>query len=224
MKKLVPLLAATVLMGASGTAQAETWECEIEGATQKVILTQESDPALSDNRYVPGTVTGPYGKKYTAEVYIDGFDRRWHYATAGKTRDYAVVMGPSGQGGFFDFTGIKEGERIEPEYSLFCEEITAEESQRRLNTLREAYKLAIIQKIERNWLKPKGLTELSDCEVRVTQGPGGIILDVSFGACQGGDSTYRWSIENAVYNAGPLPKPGDPSLFDRELIILFSPS
>jgi len=64
---------------------------------------------------------------------------------------------------------------------------------------------------------------MPECELRVLQGPGGIILDVSFGKCTGGSPTYRKSIENAVYKAEPLPKPGDPSLFERELNILFNP-
>ena len=76
MKLKILAFIAFAAMTVSGPANAETWECAIILATQKVILTQESDPALSDNRYVPGTVTGPYGKKYTAEVLIDGFDRR----------------------------------------------------------------------------------------------------------------------------------------------------
>ena len=104
-----------------------------------------------------------------------------------------------------------------------AEKLKAEESQRRLNSLRDKYIQAIQQKIERYWRQPPGLTEFPDCELRVTQGPGGIILNVSFGVCQGGDKTYRSSIENAVYKADPLPKPADPSLFDRELIILFNP-
>jgi len=102
--------------------------------------------------------------------------------------------------------------------------LKAEESQRRLNSLREKYILAIKQKIERNWRRPPGITEMPDCEIRVTQGPGGIILGVSFGSCQGGDKTYRSSIENAVYKADPLPKPDDPSLFDREIIFVFKSS
>ena len=62
------------------------------------------------------------------------------------------------------------------------------------------------------------------CEVHVLQGPGGIILDVSFGACGGSTAIYRASIEKAVYKASPLPKPGDPALFERELTFLFEPS
>ncbi|MCP4494181.1 MAG: cell envelope integrity protein TolA [Gammaproteobacteria bacterium] len=101
--------------------------------------------------------------------------------------------------------------------------IEAEETERRLNSLREAYKLAIEQKIVRNWRRPQESGKIPYCEVRVLQGPGGIILDVTFGNCEAGTNTYRASIENAVYRAEPLPTPGDPALFERELIILFNP-
>ena len=128
MKLKILAFIAFAAMTVSGPANAETWECAIILATQKVILTQESDPALSDNRYVPGTVTGPYGKKHTAEVSIDGFDRRWDYVTADKTGVFAVFMGPSGLTGFYDFSNPEEevGTR-EPEHLLFCEESKAEE-------------------------------------------------------------------------------------------------
>ena len=62
------------------------------------------------------------------------------------------------------------------------------------------------------------------CEVRVVQLPAGLISDVKFGACDGSTATYRASIENAVYKAEPLPKPGDPELFERELNFFFNPS
>jgi len=61
------------------------------------------------------------------------------------------------------------------------------------------------------------------CEVHVVQGPGGVILDVIFGACGGSTGTYRASIENAVYKAEPLPDPGAPALFEREMTFLFNP-
>ena len=102
--------------------------------------------------------------------------------------------------------------------------LLAEENQRRLNSLREAYKLAIRQKVERKWQKPAGSGKMPICEVHVVQGPGGIILDVTFGACGGSTATYRASIENAVYRADPLPKPGDAALFERELTFLFNPN
>jgi colicin import membrane protein len=62
------------------------------------------------------------------------------------------------------------------------------------------------------------------CEVRVVQVPGGIILDVEFGAGDGSTATYRASIQNAVYKAEPLPTPENPELFERELNFFFNPS
>ena len=103
------------------------------------------------------------------------------------------------------------------------EKLAAEESQRKLNSLLQAYRLAVKQKIERNWRQPPESGKMPDCEVKVVQGPCGIILDVTFGTCPGVTPTYRASIENAVYKAEPLPLPGDASLFEREINITFKP-
>jgi len=101
--------------------------------------------------------------------------------------------------------------------------LQAEENQRSSNTQREAYKLALLTKVKRNWIRPAGSEKITECWVEVLQGAGGIILDVTFDACKGSTGAYRSSIENAVYKAEPLPKPGDPSLFERELKFNFKP-
>ena len=101
-------------------------------------------------------------------------------------------------------------------------QLLAEENQRRLASLREQYIIAIREKIERYWLKPAGSGKMPICEVKVQQGPGGIILGVSFGDCAG-TAIYRDLIENAVRRAEPMPAPGDPSLFERNLTFLFNP-
>ncbi len=113
-----------------------------------------------------------------------------------------------------------EQERKRQEAALKAK-LEDEETQRRLNSLRDAYRLAIKQRIERNWRRPPESGKMPDCEVHVIQGPGGIILGVTFGVCKGGSTTYRLSIKNAVYKSDPLPTPGDPALFDRELTIIF---
>jgi hypothetical protein len=48
MKLRILAFVAVMAMSVISPANAETWECAIIGATQKVILTQESDPALSE--------------------------------------------------------------------------------------------------------------------------------------------------------------------------------
>jgi len=95
---------------------------------------------------------------------------------------------------------------------------------RRLESFRQAYIEALREKIQRNWQRPTGSFEASECEVYVLQAPGGIVLDVKFGACKSSSKKYRDSIEQAIFKAEPFPKPGDPSLFDRELLITFIPA
>ena len=102
-------------------------------------------------------------------------------------------------------------------------QLEAEESSRQLSTLKQKYINDIRQKIERNWRRPQQSVKIDSCEVKVLQGPGGIILDVTFGDCNGGTNAYRASIENAVYKAEPLPEPGDDVLFERKIIFIFSP-
>lgn len=85
-----------------------------------------------------------------------------------------------------------------------------------------AYMFAIQQKIERNWVRPATAEVGIECTVSVRQLPGGEVVDVSLGRCNG-DETVRRSIESAVYKASPLPAPRDPSVFDRDLTLIFKP-
>ncbi len=102
-------------------------------------------------------------------------------------------------------------------------QIAAEERQNQLDDLKNQYLSAIQQKIQRNWRQPVNAGKMPKCEVNVLQGPGGVILDVTFGRCLG-STNYRLSVENAVYKSEPLPEPKDASLFDREVKILFKPN
>jgi colicin import membrane protein len=102
-------------------------------------------------------------------------------------------------------------------------QLEAEESSRQLSTLKQKYINDIRRKIERSWRRPQQSVKIESCEVKVLQGPGGIILDVTFGDCNGGTNAYRASIENAVYKAEPLPEPGDDVLFERKIIFIFNP-
>lgn len=84
------------------------------------------------------------------------------------------------------------------------------------------YVAQITAKIERNWIRPPSAQPGLNCEVRVTQVPGGAVVGVQVGRCNG-DESVRQSIEAAVYRASPLPMPSDPALFDRNLVVTFRP-
>ena len=85
-----------------------------------------------------------------------------------------------------------------------------------------AYMFAIRQTIERNWVRPANAEVGLECIVNVRQLPGGEVVDVSIGRCNG-DQTVKRSIESAVYKSSPLPAPRDPSVFDRSLTLIFKP-
>jgi len=85
-----------------------------------------------------------------------------------------------------------------------------------------SWQAQITAKIERAWLRPPTARPGIQCVLNVTQVPGGEVTEVSIGECNG-DQAVRESIEAAVYRASPLPPPPDPSLFDRNLRIIFKP-
>lgn len=86
-----------------------------------------------------------------------------------------------------------------------------------------AYIFAIQQKIARAWARPPTAAAGLECIVNVRQLPGGEVVNVSLGSCNG-DEAVRRSIEAAVYKASPLPAPADPSVFDRNLRLEFRPT
>jgi colicin import membrane protein len=84
------------------------------------------------------------------------------------------------------------------------------------------YQAQIRSRIERAWIRPPNARTGLSCEVRITQVPGGEVVGVRVGNCNG-DESVRQSIEAAAYRASPLPLPADPSLFDRNLLVTFKP-
>jgi len=86
----------------------------------------------------------------------------------------------------------------------------------------DQYKSLIRQKIERNWVRPPSAKPGLECEVSVTQIPGGQVTDVRIGRCNADDAVRR-SIEAAVLRASPLPLPDDATLFERNLSFIFKP-
>ena len=83
--------------------------------------------------------------------------------------------------------------------------------------------LALIRdRVTRAWIRPPSARAGVNCEVLVTQVPGGEVTGVQIGGCNG-DAAVRESIEAAVYRASPLPAPSNPDLFDRNLRFNFHP-
>jgi colicin import membrane protein len=85
-----------------------------------------------------------------------------------------------------------------------------------------SWEAQIQARIQRAWLKPPSARSGIDCIVYVTQVPGGEVVNVRLGQCNG-DASVRESIQAAAFRASPLPPPPDPALFERNLEIQFKP-
>lgn len=87
----------------------------------------------------------------------------------------------------------------------------------------DQYRAELEQAIERSWIRPPSAQPGLECTLHVTQAPGGTVLNVRLGSCNG-DAAVRESITNAVFRASPLPAPADPRAFARSLEIVFRPT
>ena len=118
-----------------------------------------------------------------------------------------------------------EEARVRAEMEAELQRVMAQEDERRRaeeSGLLDEYIRLIVNRIEQNWIRPASARPGLECQVRVTQIPSGDIVDVQVGACNGDDAVIR-SIEAAVLNSSPLPRPTVPSLFERTLNVIFAP-
>lgn len=105
-------------------------------------------------------------------------------------------------------------------------EIEAEENRRvaaEANDI-QRWQFAIQQAITRNFILPASAPASGlECVVRVRQLPGGRVVDVNVGRCNGDDAVRR-AIQAAVFKASPLPSPDNPNIYERDLQIVFKPT
>lgn len=86
-----------------------------------------------------------------------------------------------------------------------------------------SWEAQIKARIRSQWSPPATAKPGIECVLDVTQIPGGQVVNVQIGSCNG-DQAVRDSIQVAAYRASPLPPPPDPSLFVRQLEITFKPN
>ena len=101
-------------------------------------------------------------------------------------------------------------------------EADAQRQQERLKNLQQQYIGMIMDKVQRNWIKPPGAAKGMRCRVHVLQTQGGSVVRADATQCSG-DAAFKYSVEKAVQRASPLPAPPDPAVFDRNLDFRFEP-
>jgi colicin import membrane protein len=101
------------------------------------------------------------------------------------------------------------------------------EAEERVTALRSSgaqiqWQQQIANRIKSNWNHPPPPKPGLKCVLHLTQVPGGAVTNVKVGECDF-NAALRQTIENAVYASSPLPPPPDPALFDRDLVLTFTP-
>ncbi|MGH8279748.1 MAG: TonB C-terminal domain-containing protein [Gammaproteobacteria bacterium] len=89
-------------------------------------------------------------------------------------------------------------------------------------SLLQQWTALVQQQVESNWNKPPNTPTDLSCKVQVDQVPGGTIANAQVISCNG-DEAVRQSVVTAVLRSSPLPPPPEPSLFQREFILNFTP-
>jgi len=229
---LVLFLGHTAVAGENVTENLkETWGCHaISDIFEKKVLVRLTRIEVTDDD--SGDVAFEFGSifvagsEYIAVFSVQGFDRRWDFGESpgdDAAGERAFVIHPDGTGLLYDFTTAEEGEEESPERIYNC---VMEESNRpdaMAANAEAAYIFAIQQRINRTWVRPPSFTVGMKCVLNVRQLPGGEVVSVTLGSCDGDEAVKR-SIEAAVFRASPLPTPADPSVFDRNLRLIFEPA
>jgi len=87
--------------------------------------------------------------------------------------------------------------------------------------LEAAYRLAIQNAVERNWIRPETIPPGTPCRIRVIQIPGGEVISAEVVQPCTFDAIGQRSLEAAVLRAEPLPFTGFETVFRRELLFTF---
>ncbi|MBN2865813.1 MAG: cell envelope integrity protein TolA [Thiotrichales bacterium] len=98
------------------------------------------------------------------------------------------------------------------------------QQQKQLLSLRETYISSIAAKVKDNWRTPARISDQAQCELDITQSPGGNVTSVKVVNCnQFANDQFKDAAEKAVYRSEPLPKPPVEELFERNIKFVFKP-
>lgn len=124
----------------------------------------------------------------------------------------------------------KKNERLQAAADL-QRQLDEEAAQQRENqkrkqmlSLKEIYISSITAKVKDNWRTPARISPDAQCDLKITQSPGGNITSVKVLNCNKfASKQFKQAAEKAVYRAEPLPAPPVKELFEREITFQFKP-
>ena len=117
-------LVATITFGVLAQENKDTtiekWRCFARmDFTKKDVLVELSRVTNYNEKFGYGEVSVA-GITYRAEFYIAGFDRRWDFGDAGSTWNYSFVINPNGDGAYYDFSNVEDGQSTSPNQMFSC--------------------------------------------------------------------------------------------------------
>jgi colicin import membrane protein len=124
----------------------------------------------------------------------------------------------------------EQRERLRKEAEALQAQREATTEQARLDAQRASAKARAINdyvgkirsKIRSNILVPDGIAGNPEAVFDVAQLPNGEILSVELRKTSG-HAAYDAAVERAILKSSPMPKPGEPGLYQRELVLRFRP-
>ena len=119
MKNLIACLILLSLANVSMAEQVvEEWECiefSIVPDWSKIVVVAKILEGREWGRIDVANIT------HATQYQVKGFERRWDFSPADDyTFDYAFVIGPSGNGKYYDFSNVDKGETASPSMLMTC--------------------------------------------------------------------------------------------------------
>ncbi|MGM0517765.1 MAG: cell envelope integrity protein TolA, partial [Pseudomonadota bacterium] len=116
----------------------------------------------------------------------------------------------------------EEKARREAEEQALQERLAAEANANARQEAINKWSDAITAKVQNAWRRPPGAKVGWECLVTVVQDEEGRVQQVSVSRCDG-DRLFERSVEQAIRDASPLPKPDMPEIFQKEIQFRFQP-
>jgi colicin import membrane protein len=124
----------------------------------------------------------------------------------------------------------EQREKLRKETQMLQAQREATQEQNRLNAQRAAaasrstndYRAKISAKIRANILVPEGIAGNPEAIFDVVQLPSGDVLTAKL-RTSSGHTGFDLAVERAILKSSPLPKPDDPTQFQRTLVLKFKP-
>lgn len=115
MTQVIPrVLSVALTLISLGAMGGEVWDCTSPYGTEVIVSATVGDGLLEGKVEVAGVT-------HNAEYKVQGFVRRWNFGLASDLSwEYTFVINPDGTAAYYDFRGVKPGDKTSSTMSFNC--------------------------------------------------------------------------------------------------------